>query len=99
MSRFTGALLTYQGHSRAREDDRKFGELAGLRIDLDRPAMLLDDDVVTDREAKPGTFPGGLGCEERIEQFVLHLGRNAGAIVADPDFDAVAKVLGGSRQG
>ena len=29
----------------------KFGELAGLRIDLYRPAMLLDDDVVTDGQA------------------------------------------------
>ena len=29
----------------------KFGELAGPRIDLYRPAMLLDDDVVTDGQA------------------------------------------------
>ena len=27
------------------------GELTGLRIDLNRPAMLLDDDVVTNGQA------------------------------------------------
>jgi hypothetical protein len=32
----------------AREDDTKFSEFAGLCIDLYRPAVLLDDDVVTD---------------------------------------------------
>ena len=32
----------------ARQNDFKFGELTGLRIDVDRPAMLLDNDVVTD---------------------------------------------------
>jgi hypothetical protein len=56
--------------------------------------MLLDDDVVTDREAKPGPFSGRLGREERVKHLLLHLGRNASAVVADPDFDAVAKVFG-----
>ena len=37
--------------ARARQNDPKFGELAGLGIDLYRPAMLLDDDVVTDGQA------------------------------------------------
>jgi hypothetical protein len=36
-----------KGHPRTRQDDPKFSELAGLRIDL-----LLDDDVVTDGQAK-----------------------------------------------
>ena len=62
--------------------------------------MLLDDDVVTNGQAKPRPFSGGLGRKERIEQLLLHLGRNAGAVVADPDFDAVAEVLGrGSKRG
>ena len=86
-------------HSDARQDNPDFGELAGLRLDLDRAAMLLDDDVVADREAKPGTFSGRLGREERIEHLLLHLGRNAGAVVADPDFHAVAKVLGRGGKG
>ena len=83
----------------ARQNDPDFGELAGLRIDLDRAAMLLDDDVVTDREAKPGAFSRWFCREERIEHLLLHLGWNAGAIVANPDFHAVAKVLGGGSQG
>jgi hypothetical protein len=37
--------------TRARENDSKFGELTGLRIDLYRPAMLFDNDVVTDGQA------------------------------------------------
>ena len=56
--------------------------------------MLLDDDVVTDGKAKPRALADGLGREERIEHLFLHLGRNAGAVVANPDFDAVAEVLG-----
>ena len=83
----------------ARQNDPEFGELTGLRIDLYRPGMLLDDDVVTDGQAEPGPFTGRLGREERVEQLLLHLGRNAGAVVAYPDFDAVAEVLGrGSKR-
>ena len=55
--------------------------------------MLLHDDVVTDGQAKAGPFSGRLCRKEGREQPLLHLGRNAGAIVADSDFDAVAKVL------
>ena len=61
--------------------------------------MLLDDDVVTDGQTKPRAFSGRFGREERIEHLFLHLGRNAGAVVANPDFDAVAKVLGGGSEG
>ena len=53
--------------------------------------MLLDDDVVTDRQPQPRTLAGGLGREERIEYLFLHLGRNAGAVVADADLHAVAE--------
>ena len=86
-------------HGRPRQNDPKLGELARLRVDLNRPAMLLDDDVVTDREAKPGAFSGRLGRKERVEHLFLHLGRNAGAVVADPDLHTVAKVLRGGSQG
>ena len=61
--------------------------------------MLLDDDVVTDRQAKPRPLAGGLGREERIEHLFLYLGRNAGAVVADPDFDAIAEVFGRGSKG
>ena len=75
----------------ARQNDPNFGELAGLCVDLNRPAMLLDDDVVTDRQPKPRTLAGGLGREEGVEYLFLHLGRNAGAVVADVDLHAVAE--------
>ncbi len=68
---------------------------AGLGVDVDRAAMLLHDDVVAHRQAKPGALARRLGGEERIEHLLLHLGRNAGAVVADADFDVVAEVLGG----
>ena len=55
--------------------------------DLERPAMLLDDNVVAKREAESSAFAGRLGGEERIEHFRLHLVRNAGAVVADGDLD------------
>ena len=47
--------------SRAWQNDLKFGKLTGLRIDLYRPGMLLDDDVVTDGQAQPCPFTGRLG--------------------------------------
>ena len=37
-----------QGRPRPRQNDPKFSEHSGLRIDLYGPTMLLDDDVVTD---------------------------------------------------
>src|SRR6202040_2888521 len=83
---------------RARKNNAEFGELTWLRIDLYRPPVLLDDDVVTDGQAKPSAFTGGLRRKERAKQLLLHLGRNAGAVVAYPDFDLVTEVLGRRRQ-
>ena len=52
--------------------------------------MLLDDDVVTDGQAQPRPFTGRLGRKEGIEQLLLRLRRDTGAVVADPNLDAVA---------
>src|ERR1019366_6619842 len=61
--------------------------------------MLLDNDIVTDGQTKPSSLANGLCREERIKHLFLHLRRNARAVVADPDFDAVAEVLGrGSKR-
>ena len=84
--------------SRSRQNDPKFGELARLCIDLYSPAMLLDDDVVTDGEAQPSPFTSRLCRKERVEQLVLHFGGYTGAVVPNPDFDAVAEVLGGCSE-
>ena len=53
----------------ARQNDPELGELAGLRIDLDRPAMLLDDDVVAQRQAKAGSLAGGLVVKNGLNIF------------------------------
>src|SRR6476619_1134351 len=60
--------------------------------------MLLDDDVVSDGKAEAGAFSGWFGCEEGIEHFLLNLGRNADAIVANRNRHAVAEVLRRSRK-
>ena len=78
----------------ARKYDPEFGKFAGLSIDLDRSAMLLDDNVVAQRETKTRSFAGGLRRKEGIEHLFLHLGRNASAVVTDPDFYAVAEAFG-----
>ena len=41
------ALQLLGEHASTRQNYPDFGELTGLRVDLNRPAMLLDNDVVT----------------------------------------------------
>jgi hypothetical protein len=53
--------------------------------------MLLDDNVVANGEAKPSSFSGRFRCKERVEHPFFHFRWNTGAVVADPDFHAVAK--------
>src|SRR5262245_19314406 len=77
----------------ARQDDADLGEGIGLAIDLDRSGMLLDHDVMADGKAEAGAFAGRLGGEEGIEHLLPHLGRNAGAIVAHADLDAIAQAF------
>src|SRR5262249_18187618 len=61
--------------------------------------MLLDDDVVADGEAKAGPFSRGFRREEGIEHLLFHFRWNTDAVVADPDFHAIAKALGRGREG
>ena len=68
-------------------------ELAGKGIDLNRASMLLDDDVVTNGQAKASALSGWLGCEERVEHLIPDFGRNAGTVVANCELNFVAKVL------
>ena len=55
--------------------------------------MLLHDDVVSDGKAKTGALASGFCRKERIEHLFLHLGRNAGAVVAYPNLNFVAEVF------
>src|SRR5262249_11089949 len=82
----------------ARKNDPKLSVCAGLGVDIDRPAMLLDDDVMADRKTKPRPFASRLCCEERIEHPFFHFRQNSVAIVSNPDFDAVAEIFCRCRQ-
>ena len=84
--------------SSARQNNADLSILAGLRVNLYRPRMLFDDDVVADGQAKSGALSGWFGREEGIEHLLFHIGRNAGAIIPNYDLYAVPEVLGGSRK-
>ena len=60
--------------------------------------MLFDNDVVTDGEPKPGAFSGRFGRKEWIEHLLLHVQRNASAVISDRYLDMVPKVLGGGSK-
>src|SRR5205823_14162379 len=77
----------------------EFGVRTGLALHRDRAAMLLGHDVVADRQAKPGTLAGWLGGEERLEQLVPDLRRNAGAVVAHLDLYRLAEIAGRHHEG
>src|SRR5438105_2554103 len=68
--------LTHSGAG-ARQADRELGELADPAVDRDCAAMPLSDDVVADREPKPGALASRLGGEERLEELVPDVGRDA----------------------
>src|SRR5260370_35441688 len=61
--------------------------------------MLFNDDIVAQRKAEAGSLASGFCRKERIEYLFLHLGRNAGTVVADSDFDAITEVLGCGSEG
>src|SRR5215472_16961774 len=58
--------------------------------------MLLDDDVVTDRQPKAGALASWLGGEEGIEHLFPDLRRDPNTIIPDPNLYAVAEALGRS---
>src|SRR6476620_11869999 len=60
--------------------------------------MRLRDDVVGDRQAKPGAFTRWLGREERLEQLVSDISGDPGAVVAHMDFHPVSDLLRGDLQ-
>src|SRR6266705_5201572 len=60
--------------------------------------MLLRDDVVADREAEPRPFASRFCREERLEQLVLDVWRDAVAVVPYLDLDRVAEIAGRYRQ-
>src|SRR3954464_8327844 len=63
---------------------------AGTAVEGDRAAMALLDDAPAGVEAETGAGPDLLGGEERVEDPVPILLRDARAVVADVDLHAVA---------
>src|SRR6185369_13527790 len=76
----------------ARQPHCKLRERAGFALDRDRAAMLVGDDVIADRQPKSGPLAGRLGREERLEEFILDVGWNAGPVVPDLDLDRTAQI-------
>ena len=68
------------------QEDAERRPLAGLGIDVDEAAGLLDD-AIDRRQPKPGALADLLGREERLEDLVDDLAWNAGAGVGDVDPD------------
>src|SRR6185437_6100094 len=79
----------------ARQGDDELGKCAGLGLDINPAAMLLDDDVMGHRKAESRPLSGRFGGEEGIEHLFSHVGRDTAAVVANPDFDRLAEVSGG----
>jgi hypothetical protein len=78
---------------RPRQHDLELSEKSGLRLDIYAAAMLLYDDVVAHRQAKPGTFARRLGREKWVKYFVFDPVRDARPIIANTDLNLVSEVL------
>jgi len=61
--------------------------------------MLLGYNVVADRKAKAGPLASRLRGEERLKELALNLRWNANAVIADVDFDRIAKIACRHLQG
>ena len=73
----------------ARQIDAENGALADFRFGVDVAARLLDDSV-DHRKPEPGALADILGGEERFENLLHHIGRNASACVRQLDEDILA---------
>src|SRR5215468_2032073 len=70
------------------------GELAGFSLDIDPAAILLDNNVMRHRKPEPRSFTRRLGRKKGFEHLLSHVGRDAGAVVADVYFNSLAKIPG-----
>src|ERR1700732_403240 len=93
-----GASSICLGGRRPRQRNDEFGKCAWFGSDVDLAAMLFHHDVVAHRQAKSGALARRFGGEEGIEHLLLHLQRDSGAVVANPDSDLVAEASGGRAQ-
>ncbi len=83
----------------ARQSNDKFGECVRFAGHGQLPTVLLYYDIVADRQAKPGAFPGWLGGEEWLEQLVPDFRGYADAVIAHVDFHRIADIARAHPQG
>src|SRR3954471_11701733 len=69
-------VVRRQGNNELRKD-------AGLGVDIDPAAMLLDYDVMSHREPKACSFSRRFRREKGIEHFFLYVGRDTRSVVAN----------------
>src|SRR5438034_1367845 len=86
--------LSFARGGGAWKNDPEFSEFAELSVNLNQSGVLLDNDVEAQRKPETGTFAWRFGSEEWVEHLLPHLGRNARAVIANSDFDAVTEVSG-----
>jgi hypothetical protein len=51
-----------------------------LRLNFHLPSMRLHN-IVSQAQSQTGSLAGGFGCEERLEDFIQNILRDAGAII------------------
>src|ERR1039458_2032751 len=95
VGRLAGGWITFDC---PRQHDFELRKMSGLRLDIYAAAVLLYDDVVAHRHAKPGTFARGLGCKKRIEYLLFDLIRDTSTVIANADFDSLAVIFRGDDQ-
>jgi hypothetical protein len=82
-----------------RQNNADLSVLSGLAIDLYRPRMLFDNDVMTDGQAEPSPFADRFRRVERGEHLFPHLGSYPDAVITDRNLHPVAEVFGSRRKG
>jgi len=80
------------------EPDDEFYKFARLSLYVDPSAMPFDNNVMGYRKSEPRSFTRRLCGEKGIEQFLSHLGRDAGTVFANADFDSLAESPGRSAK-
>src|SRR4051812_17097226 len=81
------------GRPASRQRNNEFRKNTRLGIDVDLAAVLFHHNVVAHRKTEAGALARGLGGEERIEHLFLDLERDASAVVANADLDAIAQAF------
>src|SRR5690348_13942609 len=72
--------------------------VAGPRIHADASMVPVDDNALNDFEPEPGTLACCFGREERLEEVLANLGRNAGPVIFDNNDSLVSVAARRNRE-